>query len=312
VGGGRGLGAVPRAGPEGLAGASRSEGYNGRVRAMRSRFVVALDASCVAGAAVSRGLGSPRVRSFARVPLRPGALVPSPFEPNLVQADEVKQALARVAEVLEVGRFGVCLVLPDGVARVVLLEAPPEVPPQHFARFRLLPRLPFPEDEAVIDILPVGGGRVLAAAVRRSVVQEYETAAEAAGMVQDRLDLAPLAAVAALAQEPAGPAPTVDLLLGDCAYSLAAYHGGALRVFRSRRRDPAPDEAQRLRQEVERTADLAGAGSAPRLRVVGPGAARLIQEFLSAGTEAEAGWRLSAEELAAESAEMAWLGGALT
>ena len=49
------------------------------MRALRARVLVAIDATGVAGASVSGGPGTPRIRSFARAPLSPGALVPGPF-----------------------------------------------------------------------------------------------------------------------------------------------------------------------------------------------------------------------------------------
>jgi hypothetical protein len=285
--------------------------YNAGMKALRSRHVVAFDASGVSGAALGRGLGAPRVRALAHAPLPPGALWPSPFEPNLRQPEDVAEAAREVARALRVGDAPVCLVLPDGVARLLDLDVPPGTSPVSFARYRLAAGLPFPVEEAVIDVLPLGGSRVLAAAVRRAVLEGYEEAAAAAGLVQERVDLAPLAALAALgAAAPRGES-VVDLVLGDVAVSLAARTGGAVNAVRNRRRDRSAGEWRRLRAEADRTAALGGETALTRIRVVGAGAVALVRDLRAAGAQAEAGWRVHGEGVPAEGAELAWLGAAL-
>src|SRR5262245_30583426 len=155
---------------------------------------VAFDAASLTGAAFARGFGSPRLQSLARVPLPAGAIVPSAVNANLVRPGAVADALKQLAD--ELGRTGrSVLVLPDGVARLLLLEAAGE-DLREYARFRLAGSLPFPAAEAIVDVLPVGAGRVLAAAVRRAVVEEYEAAAAEAGFPRERVDLSPLVALA--------------------------------------------------------------------------------------------------------------------
>jgi len=206
------------------------------MRALRARVLVAIDATGVAGASVSGGPGALRIRSFARAPLSPGALVPGPFDPNVVDMAEVQRALGEVAAGVEGGRGPVALILPEGVARTALLDVPAGVTAREFARYRITAGLPYAPDEALVDVLPVDKGRILAAAVRRSVVEGYEAVAGAAGLDVERLDLAPLAALSALAREPRGTAVSVDVILGDHALSLAAWQGGALHLFRTRLR----------------------------------------------------------------------------
>jgi hypothetical protein len=292
--------------------ARRAGRYNRQVALLGARFVLALEPSAVAGAAVARGLGGPRVRAMAQAPLPPGALAVSPFEGNLPRPEEVSAALGRVAEAIGLDGRPACVVLPDGLARLVLLELPGDVVPERFARFKLLAGLPYPPEEAVVDVLPLGGRRALAAAVRRSVVEGYEAAVEAAGIVQDRIDLAPLAALAGLGREAAGMEPSVDVILGESAVSLAARVGGEVRAFRNRLRDPSPGEVERLQREVERTAAMAGDGAGPpRVRILGVGASALLRRWRERGGDAAPGWRLSAPATSPETAEMAWLGAAL-
>ena len=280
------------------------------MRALRTRVLVAIDATGVAGAAVSGGSGTPHIRSFARAPLPPGALVPGPLEANVVRAAEVQRALGEVAAGLEGGRGPVTLILPGGVARTALLEVSGGVTAREFARYRMTPGLPYAPDEALVDVLPVEGGRVLAAAVRRSVVEGYEAVAAASGLDVERLDLAPLAALSALARGPRGTAVSVDVILGDQALSLAAWQGGVLHLFRTRLRDSGPREPSWLGREVDRTAVLAGNGSAPRIRAVGPGAADLRRAWREEGRPSEPGWRAGGA-LPVEATDLAWLGAAL-
>ncbi len=273
----------------------------GRVIVFPSFRLVAFDATSVSGARLTRGLRGPRLRSLDVIPLAPGALLPSALAPNLARPEEVVAALVQLSGSL--GRGPVTLVLPHGLARVLLLEAPKGADPREYARFRLGPALPYPLGEAVVDLLALDGRRLLAAAVRREVVAGYEAAATAAGLAPERVDLAPLAALSGLLRQ-RRPASVVEILLGDAALSLAAFDGEQLCAFRSRWRDPGPGEAERVHAEAVRTSPAAGEGLC--LRVTGVGARGLRDDLLAAGHPAE---------LAAvfpgslpEAAERPWLG----
>jgi hypothetical protein len=271
---------------------------------VRARALLAIDASSVSGAVVARSFGGPRLRGFARVGLAAGALAPSPRAGNVAAAGEVRDAVARVAREAGFGRAPVTVIAPHGVARLLLLQPPPGVDAEEFARFRLSD-LPYPAAEAVVDVVPVPGGRAVAAAIRRSVVEEFEAVVAAAGLGQERLDLAALAALGPLLAD-AGEGLAVDLILGDVALVLAAHRGGELLALRHRLRDRRDGEADRLRAEAERTAGLAG-GSADRLRVVGAGSRALLREWAAAGVSAAAGWE-AAPGAPADAAELPWLG----
>jgi len=278
------------------------------MRVFGPRVVVAFDASAVSGAVASWGLRGLQVHAACRRPLAEAALTPSTFEPNLVRVDEVTEALREVRKGLGTNGRRVVLVIPDGAARVLLVRPAGGVAVDDYARFRVCQGLPFPAGEAITGVLDPGGETpVLAAAVRRSVVKDYEAAAEAAGFVQDRLDLAPLAALSGLIRE-TGDGRVVAVALGDAALCLALFENGALHVVRSRRRDGGPGEAARLRDEIERTAALGGPGSTPRVRVVGSGATGLAQELSALGMVADAGWRAATAPPQWQAAEMAFLG----
>jgi hypothetical protein len=267
-----------------------------------TRLYLGLDASAVTAAALGEGLGARRVRSFVRVPLDPGALAPSPSGPSLPRGGEVRGAIRRAVEGLGSGHA--TLVLPDGVARVALVDLPEGADPHDYVLFRLAPSLPFPAAEAIVNALPVGGHRVVGAAVRRATVAEYEQAAAGAGLEIEHVHLAPLVALAGLMRS--GARDAVHAVLGDVALCLAAFRNGAPLALRNRRRDRSTGEALRLREEAARTAALAGDGNGPvRLVVSGAEAARLRRELGGEST----GRGLDGPGEWPDAAEAAWLGG---
>jgi Tfp pilus assembly PilM family ATPase len=255
----------------------------------KAQFFVAFDASSVCAAAVSAGLGRPRLLAFARSALAPGALVPSPSSRNLARAPEVAEAAARAFAALSRPGGGVVLVLPDGLARLALVSVPDGADPREMVRFRLASSLPWPASETLVESLAAGPGQVVGAAVRRGVIHEYEQAAAAAGLVSRRVHLAPLLALEAVLKV---PRDGVHVLLGDAAVAIAVVHDGALRALHSRRRDPGSAEAERLAAEAARAAAAVAPGC--RLPVLFSGAGAAV---LSAGSDRDS--------------EGAWLAGAL-
>lgn len=271
--------------------------------------MLAFDVSGVSGALLGWTFGGMRIRGFARAALSPGALVLSALEANVVRLSEVRDAVARVAADLGVGRAPVTIVAPQGVARLLLLDLPQGVDPIEFARYRFA-SLPYPAAEAVVDVLPVRGGRAVAAAMRRLVVEDYEAVVAAAGITQERLDLTSLSALGGLLKDTGGSGLVLDLILGDAAYAMAAHRDGVLAALRHRRRDRRDGEADRLRAEAERTAALAG-GDLERLRVVGTGAPAVLREWTAAGLAATAGWEAEGAGVPRDAAELPWLGALL-
>lgn len=254
-----------------------------------SKVFVAFDQSGVAGAVVSRGPRGARLLARAEAPLADGALLARAAEDNLARPEEVRAALARVYKELGGNGRRAALVLPEGIARLALLEVPPKLAPAEFARFRLAPALPFAAAEALVDGVAAPPSSFLAAALRRSVVRSYEAVAAAAGFTQDRVDLLSLLALAPLLQRP-DPARTIlAVVLGDAAFTLAFVDSGRLALVRTRRRDRDGGEYVRLRDELTRTAALAGAASAPRVVAFGADAADLAAALRAEGWSAEAG-----------------------
>jgi hypothetical protein len=270
--------------------------------------VLAFDAASLCLAGVSRALTGRRLDGLRRAELPQGALVPSPSEVNVGDPAALAASLRQLVAEAGCTNASATLILPDGVARVALLDPPAGVEASAFARFRLAGSLPFPAGEAIVDVLGLEGRRVLGAAVRRLVVEGYEAVVRAAGLGVERVELSPIVGFDGLRRLGTGVGSCVDVILGDAAYSLAAWRDGALRMFRTRRRDPGASEAVRLRQEILRTASLAGDGAAPRMRIVGPGAGALVDALRQLGESAEPGWRAAGDTLPLDAAEIPWLG----
>jgi hypothetical protein len=265
-----------------------------------SRLYLAFDASAVMVADVAEGVTRPSLRALVREPLAAGALVPGAAGPNLRDEGAVRDAIARALHA--VGRGRVTLVLPDGTARLALVEPPPGVPAREYVRFRMASSLPWGEVEASVDTLDAGRGRAVGVVVRRATVAEYEHAAAAAGAALEQVNLAPLVALAGLRR--ARREDAVHALLGDAAMCLALVKDGALVALRSRRRDRSGDEARRLYDELRRLAARATNGDG-RLPLVLTGAdAPGLRRQLAAAV-ADAG--LAPAPPAALGVEAAWL-----
>ena len=220
------------------------------------------------------------------MPLGAGALLPSPTEPNLLKPVEVSTALSDLLHRL--GRPArVVVVLPLGTGRLSLLQPPAGTDPREFARFRLGPSLPFPADEAIFDTVPAGAGRVLAGAVRRAVVAEYEELLASCGAQVERVDLLPLAAVAA--RRRAGSAAALDLFLGDVAFALALHEAGEVRGFRCRWRDRGPADLDRIAETLQAAARAEGGGLVPRIVVFGEESASAVAGLQARGLAASSG-----------------------
>ncbi len=277
----------------------------------RTDVLVALDATSIQGARTRRSLLGLRLDGYVRQPLPQGALAPSPLEKNLVDRSAVVEALGMTRTALGVNSRRVVIVLPEGVARPLVLEMSGHGFDEGMTRFRLAAMMACPQQELAVHALRVDRRRFLVAAVRNDLLAEYSQAAREAGLDVERIELAPLAAIAGLMREPRGPQPTVDVMLGDAALTLAAWDQGGLRVLRARRREPGPQEAEELAVEVDRTAAWIGSTSAPRLRILGSRAQETIAAMMQRGRVAGPGLRLAAGGPVSQPNELSFLGASL-
>jgi type IV pilus assembly protein PilM len=165
-------------------------------------------------AARSDAAGSP-LAAVSRVELAAGAVVPGLKPGNVTDRVAVAAAVRKTLE--SVGMkpnsrdADITLVIPDAAVRVLLLdfdslptkltEALPLV------RFRLKKMLPFDADDAMVTFQVMSTNksvvRVLAVAIPRDVLSEYETAAREAGYEPGAVVPSTLAALAAMDEDPA-------------------------------------------------------------------------------------------------------------
>jgi len=250
------------------------------------RTLVALDRSGLLGVVLERTLRGRKARARERVPLHEGALEPSPGETNLQQPEPVRAALRELS--LRLGRPSrVTLVLPVGLARMAVFDVPDGTEPRDFVRFRLGPTLPFPAKEAVFDTLGKAGGRVVGASVRRSVVAEYEDLAAACGLGLERVDIAPLPALALRLDE--APAAAVDVFLGDVCFAVVAHALGQVLALHTRFRTTGKHEAERITRVVESARRALPGPVAPRVLVLGTASEEVANHLASVGQPASSG-----------------------
>jgi type IV pilus assembly protein PilM len=148
--------------------------------------------------------------AVARAVLGEGAIAPSLKPGNIADRVAVAAAVRRALE--QVGARSnsrgddITLVIPDSAVRVLLLEF--DSLPNRLSealplvRFRLKKLLPFDADEAMVTFQVMSTSkslvRVLAVAIPRDVLSEYETAAREAGFEPGAVLPSTLAALAAL------------------------------------------------------------------------------------------------------------------
>jgi type IV pilus assembly protein PilM len=186
--------------------------------------------------------------SVARVPLAPGAVQPGLKPGNLADRVAVIAAIRRALESIDARPNSrgadLTIIIPDAAVRVLLLdfdalptkltEALPIV------RFRLKKLLPFEADDAMITFQVMSSSRsivrVLAVAMPRDVLQEYETAVREAGFEPGAVLPSTLAALAGLT----GAEPSLVVNAGHAGITTAITRDGVLLLHRSVDLQPQP------------------------------------------------------------------------
>ncbi len=191
-------------------------------------------------AARSADAASP-LAAVARVALADGAVAPSLKPGNIVDrvavTAAIRSALEQIGERHNARDANLTLVIPDSAVRVLLLDF--EALPSRAAealplvRFRLKKLLPFEADEAMVtyQIMSTSKGivRVLAVAMPRDVLSEYETAVREAGFEPGSVLPSTLACLAAV--DEAEPALLVNA--NPIGVTAAIVRGGVLLLHRS-------------------------------------------------------------------------------
>lgn len=175
------------------------------------------------------------VEDLAVEPLRPGVLVPSAVETNIVDLATVQSSVEKVCSRLQVREGDAALLLPDPVIRVFV---------QHFEdfprsseealpllRWRLRKSLPFDLEEMLVSYTRQAprenGVNVVTTIARLPIVREYESVVRASKLRPGVVVSSSIAAVALLDDEKptlmvriAGKALTTAIVRGDglCGY----------------------------------------------------------------------------------------------
>lgn len=191
-------------------------------------------------AARSADAASP-VAAVARIELAVGAIAPSLKPGNVVDRVAVAAAVRGVLEQIglkpNARDADISLVIPDSAVRVLLLDF--EALPSRLAealplvRFRLKKLLPFDSDEAMVTYQVMSTSksvvRVVAVAVPRDVLSDYETAVREAGFEPGAVLPSTLACLAALDDAE----PTLLVNANPLGVTAAIVRNGLLMLHRS-------------------------------------------------------------------------------
>jgi type IV pilus assembly protein PilM len=184
-------------------------------QASGTRPRVACDISAQGVVAARSDAAASPIAAAARVELKHGAVMPSLKPGNVADRVEVIAAVRKTLE--NVGMKAnsrdadVSLVIPDAAVRVLLLEfdsLPTKLTEAlPLVRFRLKKMLPFDADDAMVTFQVMSTSktivRVLAVAIPRDVLSEYETAVREAGYEPGAVIPSTLASLAAMEEDPA-------------------------------------------------------------------------------------------------------------
>jgi len=143
-------------------------------------MVVEIAPAHVAAARWKRSFG--QLESFAVEEIAAGAVVPSPVEPNVANADAVRGALRRIFARVPARSSGLALLIPDPAVRVFILpfDAFPRRADEALPllRWRLKKSVPFDIEETSISwtrqLSRSGGLEIVAIVARQKIVCEYE------------------------------------------------------------------------------------------------------------------------------------------
>lgn len=179
--------------------------------------------------------------AVARVELAAGAVTPSLKPGNIADrvavVEAIRRSLESIGERVNSRDGNITVVIPDAAVRVLLLDfdtlpaRPVEALP--IVRFRLKKMLPFDADDAMVTYQIMSTSktivRVLAVAIPRDVLNEYESVAHEAGFEPGAVIPSTLAALAAIDDEN----PVLLVNANKFGVTAAIVRGGILMLHRS-------------------------------------------------------------------------------
>jgi type IV pilus assembly protein PilM len=236
----------------------------------------------VTAVAVTRTATGATITAHATEPVPAGAVVANINASNLVDRQAVQAALQRVLEAVG-GPRQIGLVVPDTAAKVSLVrfDAVPRRASDLDAmiRWQVKKAVPFAIEQAQVSWTAAGssGLEFVVVAMRRDVVEEYESVCAACGAHAGLVDLATFNLMnLVLIGEPGGVPPEGDWLLVNLTpdYStLAIVRGADLAFYRNRVADAEGHLADLVHQTAMYYEDRLGGGGFSRVVVGGDGGA---------------------------------------
>ena len=215
----------------------------------------AIDEERIVLARVAQRSGAIELLGFFAAEIPPGALQASPVHVNVANPAALRSLLTAARDAIVPGGGPVALALPDSIVRVAVIAAA-ELPRGREERremiaWRLKKILPYRIEDAHVDSqafsAPDGKHVVVAAAVKRKVVAEYEALFASVGLEVGSITSSTLALTDLLPARPSGDA--LLLHVGVAWYSMIISDGRRPLLVRSKalpdgeRRGPARDAA---------------------------------------------------------------------
>lgn len=180
-----------------------------------------------------------RIEAWATRSLPSGAIRPGPLTDNLADSAAVQDAVKAVLGAVAAGHRRCILIVPDLLARVVLLDFDriPERADQAEAllRWRLAKDLPFDVSQSTISHQTQpgknGNQEVLVAVCQQGLVHQYEERLESLGLDVGWVVLSTLATLGWLGAE--SERPRLLIKGSPDSMGLSVLHAGSVRFFRS-------------------------------------------------------------------------------
>ncbi len=251
----------------------------------RPRVGIAFSPRALLALRAGNGRQPGRPMRKVRRDLPPGLLVPSAVVPNIQSVREVARLASEMVDELGGRGSTAALILPDLAVVSAVFPASPREDRKPLAS-KLSSRLGFPASEARSDFWRGGKGEVLGAAVRESVVRQYEQVIEAAECRPGWIDAASLARIPSWTDQSGSDPGTilVELLLYSSYYFLALFREGELLDVRTRLR--AADDVDEVASELRRLPAIYGVAGLGAVRLSGEGASACARALSDSRIEA--------------------------
>lgn len=257
-------------------------------RRTRSRYGIAFGEHFLLAARLDP---SDEAAEAVRRDLPPDLMAVSSVEPNVRAVSQLARLTGDALQEVGCGGGPVAVVLPDLAIRSFVFADGGKLGLAELAS-RLAPRLSYPSSEAILDTWQAAADWVLAAAIRRVVLHQYEQAVEAVGCYAAWVDGASLVRIPVWTAEARekfshddSGGLNVHVQLYPGCYTLILFRRRELLDVRTRLRYPT--DRLKVVEDLIRIPSLYEGGECRRLTVRGEGAAALVDELEGTGLARE-------------------------